>query len=75
MQSADKQSPLSYSNGAATLFGGWVWPVDSSCLLSCRGFVTSPIPFALSNYAIELVTVPYRGQNDTPNNTYQSAAH
>ncbi|KAI9539414.1 hypothetical protein NQZ68_005494 [Dissostichus eleginoides] len=34
----------------------WVWPADSSCLLSCRGFVTSTIPFALSNHAIGLVT-------------------
>ncbi len=57
MQSANNQRALSYSNGAAAVFGGWVWPVDSSCLLSCRGFVTSTIPFALSNYAIGLVTV------------------
>lgn len=48
---------LSYSNGAVDVFGGWVWLVDSSCLLSCRGCVTSPIPFALSNYAIGLVNV------------------
>jgi len=46
---------LSYSNGTAAVLGGWVWLVDSSCLLSCRGFVTSMIPFALSNYANGLV--------------------
>lgn len=58
MQSANNQGALSYSNGAAAaVFGGWVWPVDSSCLLSCRGFVTSTILFVLSNYAIGLVTV------------------
>lgn len=76
MQSANNQGALSYSNGAAAaVFGGWVWPVDSSCLLSCRGFVTSTIPFALSNYAIGLVTVQRRGQNDIPNDTYQSAQY
>lgn len=69
MQSANNQRALSYSNGAAAVFGGWVWPADSSCLLSCRGFVTSVIPFALSNYAIGLVTVRCQGQNDNPDNT------
>lgn len=44
----------------------WVWPVDSSCLLSCRGFVTSTITFAPSNYVIGLVTVQCRGRNDKP---------
>lgn len=70
MQSANNQRALSYSNGAAAVFGGRVWPADFSCLLSCRGFVTSAIPFALSNYAIGLVTVQCQGQNDNPDNTY-----
>lgn len=66
MQSANNQSAHSYSNGAAAVFGGWVWPADSSCLLSCRGFVTSTKPFALSDYAIRLVIVQHRGQNVKP---------
>lgn len=66
MQSANNQSAHSYSNGAAAVFGGWVWPADSSCLLSCRGFVTSTMPFALSDYAIRLVIVQHRGQSVKP---------
>lgn len=55
MQSVNKQSALSYLNGATAVLRGRVWPADSSRLLSCRGFVTSVIPFARSNYAIRLV--------------------
>lgn len=52
MQSVKKQSALSYLNGTAVVLGGWVWSLASSSLFSCRGFVTSVIPFASSNYAI-----------------------
>lgn len=73
MQSANNQSAHSYSNGAAAVFGGWVWPADSSCLLSCRGFVTSTMPFALSDYAIRLVIVQHGGQKcQTLNKANQS---
>lgn len=65
MQSANNRA-LSYSDGAA---GGWVWPLDSSWLPSCRGFVTCADAFAESNYTFGLVSVLCWGQNDMSKNT------
>lgn len=49
--------------------GGWVWPLDSSWLPSCRGLVTCADAFAESNYTFGLVSVLCWGQNDMSKNT------
>lgn len=56
------------------LLGGWVWPADFSCLLSCRFFVTSAIIFALSDYGMGPATVHFREQDDRPPTISKSTA-